>query len=439
MAEPDRPHAAQWQEDWEPVAGDPVPGGQGHIVRVRRRSGPQIGALKRLNEGSAHRKERRYRMNTEVQALRLLDGNGTPRVLAANTERWREGSVELFAVLDWVDGPTVLQHVNGRPLDVDEALRLMLPLIDTIVRCHAAGIVHRDIKPDNVILEEADLDRPVLVDFGMSWTERDRAPLETEPGQEIGNRFLRLPEYSAGRSADGRAPQSDVTQLVGVFFYLLTGRYPRLLTDERGRPPHQAVELPAALLGDARWPVILRVFREGFRHALADRFRDSSDLRSALMRIQAPRSPGTVDELAELSEVLRDDREVLRVTLVNSLVPALRGLGTAIVEETGTTLAVTANPYTSTNNEGWAGLSGYIHRQGVGEPKVTFNLRLALVDDRLLSSYQIDAGDWIVYSSSSALDASAVSDATTEFRVSQFGNVLAELRKKLLQRQTSTQ
>ena len=140
---------------------------------------------------------------------------------------------------------------------------------------YALDIHHRDVKPDNIILRNGLTEAPVLVDFGMSWTKSDydRArEFETKVGQEIGNRFLRLPEHTPGRHLhDSR---SDLTLVVGLLFYTLAGEAPRSLRDLRGAMPHEvSADCFAPLTTqDPRWPRIRRIFNVGFQENIDFRF-----------------------------------------------------------------------------------------------------------------------------------------------------------------------
>ena len=106
--------------------------------------------------------------------------------------------------------------------------------------------MHRDVKPDNIILADDDPGRPVLLDFGLSFRKGSDIDFETEHGQEVGNRFLRLAELSAG-SFLKHDERSDLSFAAGILFYLLTGEPPYILQDANGRLPHQRDEAFAML------------------------------------------------------------------------------------------------------------------------------------------------------------------------------------------------
>jgi serine/threonine protein kinase len=203
-----------WQETWEldPNAGTAA-GGQGEVRKVARHADGCPGALKQLHEDHLKVTERRYRAKQEADALHVLDGHGTPKLLDGNTEHWKDKEVPLYVVVEWIAGQTLAKRVNGSPLPLDKALQIGQSLTEIVARCHELGIHHRDLKPDNVMLRGFQ-DEPILVDFGMSWTrpgEDDEPEFQTKEAQEIGNRFLRLPENAPGHHLhDAR---TDITYL----------------------------------------------------------------------------------------------------------------------------------------------------------------------------------------------------------------------------------
>lgn len=327
-----------WEEQWEIVKEVVGEGGQGAVAQVRRQSDATFGALKRLHTRNLKSTERRFRMQVEVNALRALSGNRTPAVLDTNIEFWEDKSVRPYLVMEWIEGPTLSRYVEGSPLPLDDSLTVTSALLDTIEACHAFDIYHRDLKPDNIMLSHKSISDPILVDFGMAWAKTpddENQDFNTESGQEIGNRFLRLPEHAAGRHL--RDSRSDLTVLVGLLLYMITGQPPRVLEDANGRMPHQflADSIPTEVTDDSRWLVLERLFRIGFQTHIEQRFQSSKQLRDFIERLNNPSSEQDEQmlalEVATLNDMLNSP-QVLQPTLARKQVPkAMSGMREAFL------------------------------------------------------------------------------------------------------------
>ena len=154
----------------------------------------------------------------------------------------------------------------------------------TIETCHRDGVVHRDLKPSNIILRNGEAAYPVVVDFGLSFNNDTAVGDVTRVGEEIGNRFLRLPEHAVG----GRDPVSDVTKLAALFLYCITNIEPRVLVDELGEKPHQRPRIVAALseqLTGQRLLALQALFDRSFDTRLAERFQTVQEFRAALEEV----------------------------------------------------------------------------------------------------------------------------------------------------------
>src|SRR6185295_12723087 len=119
---------------------------------------------------------------------------------------------------DYVDGLTLDERVASSELEriePDEAVRFVIKLSDILIYCHTEGFLHRDIKPNNIILRGRKTSDPVLIDFGLSFNKDDteRAAL-TSDGHPIRNNFLSLPELQANSSK--RYKESDISQVCGI-------------------------------------------------------------------------------------------------------------------------------------------------------------------------------------------------------------------------------
>jgi len=188
-------------------------------------------------------------MSREVACYRTLNHAGIPQLIDTNTELFDQKDVQLYLETEYVEGQTLSTYVQKYgPRPASEAVELTCQLLDIIAYIHEQDTVHRDIKPDNIMLKLKEPTQLFLVDFGLGFLNIDDDTLQTEAGQEIGNRFLRLPEFRPN-SQRKRDPRSDVTLSAGILLYLLTGRYPRGLDDDEGHPPHQRAEERRSISG----------------------------------------------------------------------------------------------------------------------------------------------------------------------------------------------
>jgi serine/threonine-protein kinase len=305
-------------EDWLPIEGaNARMDGQGTVTKVRHKVDGRVGARKKLHQRLLHDKERR-RMVREVLALQEVQGESIPRVLDHNMESVSQTGAPLFFVSEWIDGPTLQQYVGDRPRSVDEALKVTRDLAAIIRRCHEVGVYHRDIKPDNVIIDQITI-TPILVDFGTAWARAEPidSQLQTETGQELGNRFLRISDLAAGR--EKRDPRADITLLVGILFFMLTGAYPRVLMNENGRPPHEALAntIPETVVSDPRWSRLQRIFHVGFQPDVDQRFQTTDDLIQYINEVRNPMN--SQEPMGGLEAALTTFDELSRTTIVQSM------------------------------------------------------------------------------------------------------------------------
>ena len=228
--------------------------------------------------------------------------------------------------MEWIPGPTLGERVSAHVLTLDDALSCTLCVLETLAAMHALPVVHRDLKPDNLILRNSAVHDPVLIDLGLAWAASPEGTedFKTGRGQELGNRFLRLPELAPGGSS--RDPRSDVTLAAGLLLYMITGIAPRVLQDEQGRAPHERVldRVPAAVKSNPRWARLARVFTRTFQTEVALRMGSAAELRSALMNLEpAAPVPDSVGPAVERARAVMESERWKRRQACQSALGAL--------------------------------------------------------------------------------------------------------------------
>lgn len=405
-----------WKDSWEPVSTSSNSGGQGIVTKVAHRTNGTLGALKQLHPEHLGSTERRFRMQQEANALIALGGHGAPQVLETNATHWNDKSQILYIVMEWVEGPTLSQLTSGRPLLLDDALAICRSLLDTVSRCHAIDIYHRDLKPDNIIIKNGEVDSAVLVDFGMSWTKCDvdaEREFRTQVGQEVGNRFLRLPEHVPGRHLHDC--RSDLTMVVGLLFYMLTGEAPRALRDVRGAMPHEvnANRFSLQTTQDTRWPRLRRVFNVGFQENIDQRFAESKVILDRLADLSPPLG---MDSDAEMNEELNRINDLFNSEKARRLISLRQILSQANSKylashqrRLGGSGFVSGGSGPNLVEGGSASIINFfIVQQEASEPTASFMHRVAVVEQEITATVSIENGTTDMYYKGPASDVDAL-------------------------------
>lgn len=402
---------------WTVRAGAPshAQGGQSFSQVVVDSEG-RLGFLKVLRQ--PRNPAARARFLREVSAFKILAGTGVPFLLDENASEWENLDVDLYMVQELVEGPTLDIYLKSHgPEGLEKACQAVATLAATLGNAHDLGVIHRDVKPQNIVLKAGDLLDPTLVDFGLSFNNLDPGDV-TRVGEEVGNRFLRLPEQAFA----SRNSVSDLTQLVGVLLYLLTGEAPRVLRDDEGNAPHEresARDVLRSVVAPHQFFELMNLFDRAFTVAAAGRIGDWREVVSLLERVRTTQPPGPgSDGLRQQIETYRFSAAVVREEAVEE---RLR----SVLAQIGRAVRVTADEFQLTVGQsdlqldpkaGTAANSmSILRRSGVGR---FVRFRVRLVGDEQLSITADDHAIWRGRDPDDELDrhvSDAVSRAYWEF------------------------
>jgi serine/threonine protein kinase len=139
-------------------------GGVSEVFRVRHRELGSERAIKILRPEHALDPLHKEIMVDEARALLTLIRPGVVR----GRELMRHGDGRLFIVMNFVRGPTLAEYISAGPLHLEEVFALARRLAGTLAAIHAAGYVHQDISPENIILPDGNARAAILIDFGIA-------------------------------------------------------------------------------------------------------------------------------------------------------------------------------------------------------------------------------------------------------------------------------
>jgi eukaryotic-like serine/threonine-protein kinase len=209
-------------------------GGMGIVYRARDRRLKRSVAIKLLPPELGFRREVRQRFLREAEtAAQLSHANIVPIYSVDEVENL------VFFAMAYIDGDNLATRLAARgPMSIAEVRRILTEVAEALAFAHARGVIHRDIKPDNILLDSVD-GRSLVTDFGiaraaMEGSSGDSTRL-TATGMAIGTPAYMSPEQAAGdKEIDGR---SDLYALGIVAYQMLTGE-----------PPFTGTSTPALLV-----------------------------------------------------------------------------------------------------------------------------------------------------------------------------------------------
>ena len=202
-------------------------GGMGLVYRAEQRSLKRIVAIKLLLSGNWASEDEVIRFLREAEAAAALDH---PAIVPVHEVGEHAG--QYYFSMGYVAGRSLAQRIAESPLEPRSAAELTRIVAGAIHYAHSQGIIHRDIKPGNVLLDEHE--QPRVTDFGLAKRVEGSGDL-TATGQVLGTPSFMPPEQAMGRwdAVDARA---DVYSLGALLYSCITGR-----------PPFQAPTIAATL------------------------------------------------------------------------------------------------------------------------------------------------------------------------------------------------
>ena len=203
-------------------------GGMGAVYRVEHLMLKKELALKFLHPELGRLDEVMRRFEREAEAAARLDH---PNIVSV-TDFGRTADGMLFLAMELLHGQSLTDLIrpdgDGRPIPVERALFIVRQILRALDHAHASGVVHRDLKPDNVMLIERDGEADIvkLLDFGIAKMSADsggKTETLTQAGIVFGTPEYLSPEQAMGEEADQRA---DLYSAGIVLYEMLTGRRP---------------------------------------------------------------------------------------------------------------------------------------------------------------------------------------------------------------------
>ncbi len=243
-------------------------GGMGVVYKAEDTKLGRTVALKFLPPGSTDDPDARERFTREAQAAAALNHPNICTVFEID-----EVDGRTFIAMEHVDGPTLRAEIRSGPMSVDRALDIAVGIAEALDEAHARQIVHRDVKPANIILTARG--RAKVMDFGLA--RLAGSALLTRTGTTVGTAAYMSPEQARGLEVDRR---SDLWSLGVVIYEMVAGRRPftggnelsilrAIMTDEPDRLDVHRNDAP---------PAVVRIVARALAKDASARYASASEL-----------------------------------------------------------------------------------------------------------------------------------------------------------------
>jgi serine/threonine-protein kinase len=193
-------------------------GAMGVVYKARQRGLKRLVALKMILAGKHASEQDLARFRVEANAVAQLQHPGIVQIYEVGEDEGRP-----FFSLEFVDGSSLHQKLQGMPLPPKEAAALLRKMAEAMAYAHERGVIHRDLKPANVLMTSTGL--PKIGDFGLAKTINEEESGLTRTGAVLGTPSYMCPEQASGLTHE-IGPLADVYSLGAILYDMLTGRPP---------------------------------------------------------------------------------------------------------------------------------------------------------------------------------------------------------------------
>jgi len=277
-------------------------GGMGAVYEAEQHTPLRTVALKMIKPGLAGPEILR-RFEREANALGRLQHPGIAQIYEAGTADAGFGPQPYF-VMELIRGPSLLNYAEAHGLSTRQRLELMAKICEAVHHAHQRGLIHRDLKPGNILVDETG--QPKILDFGIARVTDSEAQVtsRTELGQVLGTLAYMSPEQVKGDPLEVDV-RSDIYALGVILYELLTGRLPYQLSGNVSEAMRAIQEKDPARLSsiDRRYPSDIEIIiAKALEKDKARRYASAADFAADLRRYLADepimaRPPSTAYQL----------------------------------------------------------------------------------------------------------------------------------------------
>lgn len=291
-------------------------GGMGVVYKARQRTLDRLVALKLLAPERAGDPRFAAHFEREARALAALNH---PHIV--DVYDFGESGGYYYLLMEYVDGVNLRQLLQAKRLTPEEALTIVPPVCDALQCAHDHGIVHCDIKPENLLVDKAGVVK--IADFGIARIVEPRSGVSVE--EPSGTSLAGTPDYSAPEQATGRADhRADIYSLGVVLYEMLTGERPKGKIEAPSRHVQVDVRIDE---------IVLRALEKQpeLRFPTAGALRTS--IEAVIASAATPAQASGSDETGKVPAMRRRKWKMVVAAVVSGLL--ITGLGVYIYDLTG--------------------------------------------------------------------------------------------------------